>query len=124
MAEKFLVAEDNEKNMRLIRLLMKKYGPHELIEASDGEEALKKALTEKPDVILMDIQLPKLSGMEVTKRLKEKEEFKHIPIIALTAHAMKGDKENFLNSGFDGYISKPINTRTFTEEIKNILKGE
>ncbi len=93
-----------------------------MIEAIDGEDALQKAVTEKPDLILMDISIPKMDGYEVTRRLKSREEYKDIPIIALTAHAMKGDMEKALCAGCIGYVSKPINIRELPELIKHYIK--
>ncbi len=92
-----------------------------LLEATDGEEALDLAKRELPDLIIMDIQLPKLSGLEVTKKLRETSAFSHVPIIALTAYAMKGDKEKFINAGCDAYLSKPINTRELPGVIAEML---
>ena len=92
-----------------------------LLKATDGEEALDVATGERPDLIIMDIQLPKLSGLEVTRRLRQMPEFSHIPIIALTAHAMKGDREKFIEAGCDAYLSKPINTREFPKMIAELL---
>jgi len=92
-----------------------------LLEATDGEEALDLAKRQLPDLIIMDIQLPKLSGLEVTKKLRETSAFSHVPIIALTAYAMKGDKERFINAGCDAYLSKPINTRELPGVIAEML---
>ncbi len=92
-----------------------------LLEATDGEEALDLAKRQLPDLIIMDIQLPKLSGLEVTRKLRETSAFSHVPIIALTAYAMKGDKERFINAGCDAYLSKPINTRELPGVIAEML---
>jgi len=92
-----------------------------LLEATDGEEALDLAKRELPDLIIMDIQLPKLSGLEVTKKLRETSAFSHVPIIALTAYAMKGDKERFINAGCDAYLSKPIDSRELPGVIAEML---
>ena len=120
-SKKILVVDDNQDNRELVVKVLRKYGYH-VIEAADGEEALGKAETERPALILMDISLPKIDGYEVTRRLKRQEYFKDIPIIALTAHAMKGDREKALCSGCEGYISKPINVRELPEQIKQYLK--
>ncbi|MBI3924931.1 MAG: response regulator [Armatimonadetes bacterium] len=117
-----LVAEDNPKNMRLLKLVLRPAGDR-LLEATDGEQALQLALREKPDVILMDVQLPHKSGIDVMQELRDHSGFASTPIIALTAHAMKGDRERFLALGFTGYIAKPINTRTFLEEMEAIVRG-
>lgn len=92
-----------------------------LLKATDGEEALDVALKELPDFIIMDIQLPKLSGLEVTKKLRETPASSHIPIICLTAYAMKGNKERFINAGCDAYLPKPINTCELPEVIAEML---
>lgn len=120
--QKMLIAEDNPKNMRLLKLLLKPSGA-ELLEAGDGAEAVRLATLEQPDVILLDIQLPGKSGIEVLQELRGQEQFALTPIVALTAHAMTGDREKFLSLGFTGYLAKPINTRTFLQELKDIVAG-
>jgi len=117
---KILIVEDNEINMKLIRAVLKAKG-FILVEARDGEEALKSVVSERPDIILMDIQIPKVDGLEVTRRIRDMDDLRDRPIIALTAHAMEGDREKILEAGCDGYIAKPINTRTFIDEIESIL---
>lgn len=119
---KVLIVEDNEINMKLIRTILRSKG-YLLVEARDGEEALQSIVMERPDLILMDIQLPKIDGLEATRRIRSMEDLKETPIIALTAHAMEGDKEKILDAGCDGYIAKPINTRTFISEIESIIAG-
>jgi len=120
MKEKILIVEDNPQNMRLIEMVLKAKG-YALLKATDGEEALDVALRKRPDLILMDIQLPKLSGLEVTRRLRKTSAFSHIPIIAITAYAMKGDKEKVIESGCDAYLSKPFHTHELTEVIAGML---
>lgn len=120
---KILIVEDNQDSRELFIKILKNKG-YDLIEAVDGEEAIEKALKEKPNLILLDISIPKIDGYEVTKRLKSLEEFQDIPIVALTAHAMKGDREKFISAGFEGYISKPINVREFPAQVKEYLKGK
>jgi two-component system cell cycle response regulator DivK len=122
-SKKILVVEDNQDSRELVVKILKNKG-YQIIEAVDGEEALEKVSTEKPDLILMDISLPKLDGYEVAKRLKDHEEFKHIPVVAFTAHAMKGDREKFISIGFEGYISKPINIHELPNQIRAYLKGK
>ena len=100
-----------------------KAGNYALLKANDGEEALDTAVRERPDLIIMDMQLPKLSGLEVTQRLRQMAEFSHVPIIALTAYAMKGDKEKFIEAGCDAYLSKPIDTRELPKMIARMLSG-
>ena len=92
-----------------------------LLTATDGEEALDMAFKGLPDLILMDIKLPGLSGLEATKKLREAPAFSHTPIIAITAYAMKGDEERFINTGFDAYLAKPINTRELPGVIAKML---
>lgn len=121
MQEKILIVEDNPQNMKLIEMTLRGKG-YTLLKATDGEEALGMAMREQPDLIIMDMQLPKLNGLEVTKRLRETSAFSHTPIIALTAYAMKGDKENFISGGCDAYVSKPINTRELPEMIAEMLR--
>jgi two-component system, cell cycle response regulator DivK len=123
MSRKLLIVEDNQDNRELAIKVLKNKG-YEIIEAVDGEEAIEKAISEKPDLILLDISLPKLDGYEVAKRLKSMEEFQEIPIVAFTAHAMKGDREKVIAGGFEGYISKPINVREFPDQIRLYLRGK
>ena len=117
---KILVVDDNQDSRELVIKILKGKG-HQLVEAVDGEDALKKVAAEQPDLILMDISLPKIDGHEVTRRLKQNKLFASIPVIALTAHAMKGDMEKALAAGCEGYISKPINVREFYDRIKEFL---
>jgi len=123
MPRKILIVEDNEDNRELAVKVLKNKG-FETVTAIDGEEAIEKAVSEKPDLILLDISLPKLDGYEVAKRLKSMEEFKEIPIVAFTAHAMKGDREKVIVAGFEGYISKPINIREFPDQVKLYIRGK
>ena len=121
MKEKILIVEDNPQNMQLIELILRSKN-YTLLEAVDGEEALDMATREQPDLILMDIQLPKLSGLEVTRKLRQMPVFSHTPIIALTAYAMKGDEDRFLEAGCDAYLSKPICTRELPGMIDKMLQ--
>jgi len=121
MNEKILIVEDNPSNMRLIELILRDKG-YTLLKATDGEEALDVALRGQPDLIIMDIQLPKLNGLEATRRLRQAPVFSRIPIIAVTAYAMKGDKEKIINAGCDAYLSKPINTRELPLIIAEVLR--
>ena len=120
MKEKILIVEDNPQNMRLMKMVLSAKG-YTLLKATDGKEALDKAMRERPDLILMDIQLPKLNGLEVTRKLRETPAFSNIPIIALTAYAMKGDKQRFIDGGCDAYLSKPINTHELPGVIAQML---
>ncbi len=123
MPKKVLIVEDNEDNRELVVKVLRNKG-YEMVEAADGEEALEKAVAERPDLILLDISLPKLDGYEVAKRLKSMEEFQEIPIIAFTAHAMKGDRERAIECGCEGYITKPINIHELPDLIKSYLKNK
>ena len=123
MPRKILIVEDNEDNRELAVKVLRNKG-FETVTAVDGEEAIEKAVSEKPDLILLDISLPKLNGYEVAKRLKSMDEFKEIPIVAFTAHAMKGDREKVIVAGFEGYISKPINIREFPDQVKLYIRGK
>ena len=120
MNQKILIVEDNSPNMRLIEMVLRARG-YILLKATDGEEALDMAMRERPDLIIMDIQLPKLNGLEVTMKLRETPALSHIPVIAVTAHAMTGDKERFIDGGCDAYLSKPINTRELPGVIAQML---
>ena len=118
--KKILVVDDNQDSRELvIKILGRKN--YSLLEAQDGEDALNKIISEKPDLVLMDISMPKMDGFEVTRILKTMDDFRDIPIVALTAHAMKGDCEKALAAGCAGYITKPINIREFNEQIKQFL---
>ena len=120
MTHKVLIVEDNPMNMRLIEMILKS-DDYLLLKATDGEEALAIAAIDHPDLVLMDIRLPKLNGLEVAKRLKKNAQLSHIPIIALTAHAMKGDEEKAIEAGCDSYVSKPIDTRELPRLVADML---
>jgi len=114
---KILVVDDNRDGRELVAKVLMNKG-YLVIEACDGEEALEKAIAERPALILMDISLPKINGYEVTRLLKSREDFNDIPIVALTAHAMKGDREKALSAGCQGYIPKPISVRELPEQVR------
>jgi CheY-like chemotaxis protein len=118
---KILVVEDNDRNRRLLKVLLKAH-EYEVIEAATGEEAMNCLRDHKPDLILMDIQLPKTDGLALTRDIKDKFETSDIPIVAITAYAMKGDKERILEAGCDAYISKPIDTRQLPLIIADLLE--
>jgi len=120
MAKTILIVEDNELNMKLFHDLLESQG-YDILQTRDGIEALKIARDEKPDLILMDIQLPEVSGLEVTKWIKEDENIRQIPVIAVTAFAMKGDEEKFRAGGCEAYIAKPISVSTFLKTIEKVL---
>ena len=118
--EKILIVEDNPQNMKLIEMILRAKD-YTLLKATDGEEALDVAMKERPDLIIMDVWLPKMNGLEVTRRLRETPAFSRTPIIGVTAYAMKGDREKVIESGCDAYLSKPIDTRELPEVIAEML---
>src|SRR5206468_5456886 len=120
MPKKVMIVEDNELNMKLFRDLIEASG-YETVRTRNGLEALDLARAHHPDLILMDIQLPEVSGLEVTKWLKEDDELHSIPVIAVTAFAMKGDEERIRQGGCEAYISKPISVGKFIETIRHFL---
>jgi len=120
MAKKVLIVEDNELNMKLFHDLLDAQG-YETLQTREGLQALALARQHHPDLILMDIQLPEISGLEVTKWLKEDDELSHIPVVAVTAFAMKGDEEKILRGGCEAYLSKPISVAKFFETIDHFL---
>jgi two-component system, cell cycle response regulator DivK len=120
MAKTIMIVEDNELNMKLFHDILESRG-YETIQTRNGLEALDLARAHHPDLILMDIQLPEVSGLVVTKWIKEDEELAAIPIVAVTAFAMKGDEERILQGGCEGYISKPISVPHFLETIQSYI---
>jgi len=120
MTKRVMIVEDNELNMKLFNDLLEAQ-QYETIQTRNGLHALDLARQHKPDLILMDIQLPEVSGLEVTKWLKEDEELARIPVIAVTAFAMKGDEERIRQGGCEAYISKPISVLKFIETIRSYL---
>jgi len=120
MPKTVLIVEDNELNMKLFHDLLQANG-FNTIETRNGIEALDLARKHKPDLILMDIQLPEVSGLEVTKWIKEDDELKSIPVVAVTAFAMKGDEERIREGGCEAYLSKPISVAKFMETIRRFL---
>jgi two-component system cell cycle response regulator DivK len=118
--KKVLIVEDNELNMKLFHDLIEACG-HDTLETRDGIEALKLAREHHPDLILMDIQLPEVSGLEVTRWLKEDDDLRTIPVVAVTAFAMKGDEEKIRSGGCEAYIAKPISVNNFLETIGRFL---
>jgi two-component system cell cycle response regulator DivK len=120
MAKKVLIVEDNELNMKLFHDLLEAFG-YETIETRDGMAALDLARQHMPDLILMDIQLPEVSGLDVTKWLKEDETTRGIPVVAVTAFAMKGDEERIREGGCEAYLSKPITVTTFMDTVRRFI---
>ena len=120
MTKTVLIVEDNELNMKLFHDLLDAHG-YQTLQTRNGMEALELAREHRPDLILMDIQLPEVSGLEVTKWLKEDEALRDIPVVAVTAFAMKGDEERIREGGCEAYISKPISVATFLETIRQFV---
>lgn len=117
---KILIVEDDKKNRKLLRVVLQNAG-YETIEAEDGEQGIKLAKENNPSLILMDIQIPVMDGIEAFRILRSDLATRNIPVIALTSYAMRGDKESFLQEGFDGYISKPIGVKGFLKVIRSTL---
>jgi two-component system cell cycle response regulator DivK len=118
--KRVLVVEDNKTNRYMITFLLEKNG-YTVIEARDGETGVDLAVKEKPDLIIMDIQLPDINGLEATRKIRASEADGNIPIIALTSYAMAGDKQKALQAGCTDYIEKPIKPETFIDQIKKYL---
>lgn len=123
MKTKTLVIEDNENNMYLTTFLLENNG-HEVSKAYDGKTGVKMAMEIVPDLILLDIQLPKMNGYEVAQALRSDERLREIPIVAITSYAMPGDREKSLAAGCNGYIKKPIDPDTFIDEVEKFLVVE
>jgi two-component system cell cycle response regulator DivK len=121
MTKRVLIVEDNDLNMKLFHDLLEAHG-YDTIQTKDGIEALQLARQHRPDLILMDIQLPEVSGLEVTKWIKEDDALRSIPIIAVTAFAMKGDEEKIREGGCEAYIAKPISIAHFLDTVKRFLQ--
>ncbi|MBM3479717.1 MAG: response regulator [Alphaproteobacteria bacterium] len=120
MTKTVLIVEDNDLNMKLFNDLLEAHG-YGTLQTKDGLEAMKLARQHRPDLILMDIQLPEISGLKVTKWLKEDPDLSSIPVIAVTAFAMKGDEEKIRQGGCEAYIAKPISVARFLETVGNFL---
>ena len=120
MAKTVMIVEDNELNMKLFRDLVEAHG-YRTVQTRSGLTATELAREHRPDLILMDIQLPEISGLEVTKWLKEDDELAGIPVVAVTAFAMKGDEERIREGGCEAYISKPISVSHFLDTIRRLL---
>lgn len=119
MAKTILIVEDNDLNMKLFNDLLQAHG-YETVQTMDGRDVLQLARENRPDLIIMDIQLPEISGLEVTRMLKADDELKDIPVLAVTAFAMKGDEEKIREGGCEGYIAKPISVPTFLETVAKL----
>jgi CheY-like chemotaxis protein len=122
VGERILVIEDQPLNLELVRDLLE-MGGYAVLQAATAEEGLALARTAQPDLILMDISLPGMDGLTATRRLKEDPATQQIPVVALTAHAMRGDQEKAQAAGCAGYLTKPVDTRTFVPQVGNYLEG-
>ncbi|MBZ8132462.1 response regulator [Afifella sp. IM 167] len=120
MPKTVMIVEDNELNMKLFNDLLKAKG-YATLPMRNGYEALETLKSEMPDLIIMDIQLPEISGLEVTRIIKQDDGLKHIPVIAVTAFAMKGDEERIRQGGCEGYLSKPISVASFIENVRSYI---
>ncbi|HSM40697.1 MAG TPA: response regulator [Afifellaceae bacterium] len=120
MPKTVMIVEDNDLNMKLFNDLLRANG-YETLPMRNGHEALEMLKEAKPDLIIMDIQLPEISGLEVTRIIKQDDRLRDIPVIAVTAFAMKGDEERIRQGGCEGYLSKPISVSTFVETVKTYV---
>ena len=123
MAKKILIVEDEPRNLKLFRDLLQRIG-YETIEATDGEQGVELARARNPDLILMDIMMPKMDGIEATRILKADTATKNIPILALTSYAMKGDRERTLEAGCDGYIAKPVDIQELLKAVEHYCRDK
>ena len=123
MTQRILCVEDNPQNLRLVRKILKHQG-YEVLEAMDGTTGVRLAEEETPDLILMDVNLPDIDGLEATRQIKAKPDVKHIPIIALTANAMYGDAEKCIEAGCDGYVAKPVSRKGLLDAVTEHLNGK
>ena len=117
-----LLVEDNERNLKLLRDVLD-YAGYDVRVARTAEDGISLAASEPPDLVLMDLQLPGIDGMEALRRLRENVRTADIPVVAVTAQAMKDDRERALDAGFNGYIEKPISVRTFPDQVRRFLSG-
>ena len=122
MGRRVLVVDDDSQNAYLVRFILEKRG-YEVAVVHDGEAAVDAVTTFGPDLVLMDMLLPKMSGQEATRRIKRSPDSASLPVVALTAFSMKGDRERILDSGCDGYMSKPIDPDTFVEDMERYLQS-
>ncbi|MBL8629425.1 MAG: response regulator [Rhodospirillaceae bacterium] len=122
MSKTVLIVEDNELNMKLFNDLLQAHG-YNTLQTRDGRDVLSMTRKHRPDLILMDIQLPEISGLEIAKMLKADDDLNTIPVVAVTAFAMKGDEQKIRNGGCDGYIAKPISVNNFLQTVSKFLEA-
>jgi CheY-like chemotaxis protein len=120
MTARVLIVEDNPANLELMRYLLAASG-HAIMSVSNGEDGIDTARSEVPDLIICDIQLPRMTGIDVARELKRDRRLKEVPLVAVTAFAMLGDRDKLLHKGFDGYIAKPIDPESFSDQIDAFL---
>ncbi len=120
MNKKVLIIEDNVQNMYMLKFLLESEN-YKVLQSFNGADGIKSAITEKPDIILLDIQLPEMDGYTVAKKIRANENLKNVPIIAVTSYAMPGDKEKAIEAGATGYIEKPIDPETFITQMISFL---
>ncbi|HEY4570730.1 MAG TPA: response regulator [Kribbella sp.] len=118
---RILVVEDNPKNLKLLRDVLR-FSGYEVIEATSGEDGVRLAASEEPDLILMDLQLPGIDGAEALRRIRAGERTREVPVVAVTAFAMDDDREHAFASGFTGYVEKPISIRRLPQQVKDFLR--
>jgi two-component system cell cycle response regulator DivK len=123
MTHVILVVEDNERNLKLLRDVLE-YAGYDVRAARTAEEGISLAVNQPPNLVLMDLQLPGIDGMEALRRLRESPLTADIPVVAVTAQAMKHDRERALDAGFDGYVEKPISVRSFPDQVRRFLPGK
>ena len=122
MSQLILIVDDNENNRKLARDVLE-FAGFSTVEATGGVEAVALTLEHRPDLVLMDIRMPDLTGTEALKLLREDSRTAEIPIVALTSSTMRGDEERFISEGFDGYLGKPISVREFPDQVRRFLKA-
>ncbi len=123
MSHMILVVEDNERNLKLLHDVLE-YAGYDVRVARTAEDGIALAVSEPPDLVLMDLQLPGIDGTEALRRLRESPRTADIPVVAVTAQAMKQDRERILQAGFDGYLEKPISVRAFPDQVRSFLPDE
>jgi CheY-like chemotaxis protein len=122
-AQRILVVEDNERNLKLIRDVLQ-FAGYEVVEATSGEQGVALAQDCEPDLVLMDLQLPQMDGTEALRLLRESPRTRDVPVVAVTAFAMREDRERAFGAGFDGYLQKPISIRALPEQVRGFLAGK
>lgn len=118
--KKILIIDDNEKNIKLASEALTHYG-YKILEAGNGKDAIEAAKKEKPDLVLMDIQMPDMNGIEIMKEIKKIKDLQNTPIVAFTAYAMKGDMETFMSKGFDAYLPKPVQVKILIDTVTRLI---